>query len=311
MHELNLSGVDLNLLPPLQALLTYRHVSRAAEAAGLSQPAMSRTLQRLRDVLGDPLLLRVAGGYVLTARAQALAPQLEAALGDLRRLLTVEPFDPALAQRTVRIAAVDTQTVLVAPLMARIVAEAAPGVTLRFEPYGQDLVARMESGRLDLAFATGSTPLPPGAASRVLAQDRLALVLRRGHPLADRPWTIADYGRVGHVGVAIMGDGQSELDTQLAAADVQRRMAVTTPHFTAALAIVAATDMATTISRRFAETFAGLFDLVLLDPPVPVIDISMTIVWSRLRGADPLLLWLVDRLAQGIEDEGGLIAAAA
>ncbi len=307
MRELNLAGVDLNLLPPLQALLTHRHVSRAATAAGLSQPAMSRTLQRLRDLLGDPLLVRTGAGYALTARAEALVPQLAAALTDLRRMLTVEPFDPALTQRTLRIAAADTHTVLIAPLMARIVAQAAPGVDLRFESYGPDLIPRMESGRLDLVFATGSTPLPPGAASRFLADDRLALVLRRGHPLADRPWTIAHYARVDHVGVTLLGDGQSELDGQLAAADVQRRMAVTTPHFMAALAIVAGSDLVTTIARRFAEPFAATFDLVLIEPPVPVKDLSLTIVWSRLRGSDPLLVWLVDRLAEALADGQGLI----
>ncbi|CAN5327198.1 LysR substrate-binding domain-containing protein [soil metagenome] len=310
MRELNLSGVDLNLLPPLEALLTHRHVSRAAHAAGLSQPAMSRTLQRLRDLLGDPLLVRTGGGYALTARAEALVPQLAAALADLRRMLTAEPFDPALAQRTLRIAAADTQTVLVAPLMARIVAQAAPGVDLKFESFGPDLLARMESGRLDLVFATGATPLPPGAASRTLTYDRLTLVLRKGHPLADRAWTIEDYGRVDHVGVTLLGDGQSELDAQLAAADVQRRMAVSTPHFTAALAIVAGSDLATTISRRFAERFLATFDVVLIEPPLPVKDLSLTIVWSRLRGADPLLLWLVDELVQAIAGEDALIAAS-
>jgi DNA-binding transcriptional LysR family regulator len=307
MREINLSGVDLNLLPALEALLRLRHVSQAAQAVGLSQPAMSRSLQRLRDLLGDPLLVRVKGGYAVTPRAQALEPRLAQALADLRCLLSAEAFDPARVRRTLRIAAADTHTVLVAPVMAEIVARAAPGVELVFESYGPDLIARMESGRLDLAFANVGTPLPPGAASRALTPDRLALVVRRGHPLADRPWRIADYAAVDHVAISILGDGQSELDAQLAAADVQRRMAVRVPHFTGALAVVAATDLATTISRAFAERFVDVFGLVLIEPPIPQVDLVVTLVWPKLKASDPVLAWLIEETAQALSPGARLI----
>ena len=133
--------------------------------------------------------------------------------------------------------------------MARLAKE-APGIDIRFENYGPDLVERVETGQLDLAFATSTTPLPPGARSETYAHDRLALVLRKGHPMAKKKWTIEDYGKVDHVGISILGDAGSELDAQLAKFGVHRRMALVTPHFIAALAAVAQTDMVTTHEPR-------------------------------------------------------------
>jgi DNA-binding transcriptional LysR family regulator len=252
---------------------------------------MSRALGRLRDELGDPLLVRGSRGLVLTPRAERLLPRLEAALADLKAIFLEPTFDPATEDRIIRVAASDTQTVLLAPaIMARLARE-APGIRLRVESYGPDIVSKMERGRLDLAFALATTPLPPGAISEPLAHDRLALVMRRGHPAADKIWRIADYADYDHVGIALVGDGQTDLDAVLAASGVTRRIALVTPHFTAAVASVAATDMVTTISRAFATRLSATFDLVLKDPPFAATDLPMTLVWSQLRGNDPVISW--------------------
>jgi DNA-binding transcriptional LysR family regulator len=293
MREVNLAALDLNLLPALEALLRRRNVSHAASDVGLSQPAMSRALARLREVLGDTLLVRVpGGGYALTPRANALAERLVVTLDHVKAVFQEPVFDPAKVERTIRIAGADTHTILLAPaLMARLGRE-APGISIRIESYTPDLVTRMETGALDLAFAVSSTPLPPGARSEMYATDRLALVLRSGHKLARRKWTMEDYAKVSHVGISIMGDSQSDLDAQLATVGVHRRIALVTPHFIATLAAVSATDMATTISRVFAERFADQFGLVLKEPPLPNIDLDLTVVWSHVRAADPVLAWL-------------------
>ena len=309
MHEVNLSGVDLNLLPALEALLRRRNVTHAASDVGLSQPAMSRALSRLRALLDDPLLVRGHNGLVLTPKAQALVPRLATAIAELKDLFRDQTFDPATEHRTIRIAASDTQTVLLAPpLMARL-ARDAPGIDLRFEPYGPDLVRRMESNTLDFAFALSTTDLPMGAISMPLARDRLALVMRRGHPMAARRWSIADYGSVDHVGIAILDDGRSELDALLAAAGVRRRVALVTPHFTAAMAAVAATDIVTTISQAFARRFAGMFDLIVRPPPFANSELMMTLVWSHVRANDPILVWFrellrdtAERIYHGLDD---------
>ena len=292
MREVNLSGLDLNLLPPLAALLVRRNVTQAASDVGLSQPAMSRALARLRLELDDPLLVRVGGRMQLTPRAEALVPQVDQAMEGLKALFRPVSFDPGTVERTVRLAATDSQTVLLLPaVMARLAIE-APGLTLKVESYGSDLISRMESGRIDMAFALATTPLPPGAVSDPVATDRMTLVMRRGHPAANRDWSLADYAAFDHAGIAILGDGTSEVDTWLAAEGLSRRIALVTPHFTAALAAVAATDMVTTLSRAYARRFAPLFDLIIREPPFAAVDLPMTLVSPQVRSGDPLLQWL-------------------
>jgi DNA-binding transcriptional LysR family regulator len=292
MHGVNLNGIDLNLLPPLEALLRLRHVTRAASEVGLSQPAMSRALARLRAVLGDPLLVRGQSGFVLSPRAQMLLPAVVAALAQLKGVFQEPSFDPTAEKRIIRIAATDTQTILLVPAIVARLAREAPSVTLQMVPYASDLFARMEDGSVDFAFALASTPLPSGARSMPLAADRLVVVMRRGHPAAKRRWTLADYGRYGHATVAIFGDRQSEMDTILADAGITRRIAFTSPHFTAALATVAATDMVTTISESFARRLAPLFRLAIRPAPFPASALPITLVWSQVREHDPLLAWL-------------------
>lgn len=308
MRDINLSSLDLNLLPPLEALLRRRNVTHAAADVGLSQPAMSRALSRLRALLGDPLLVRGQGGFVLTSRAQNLAPRVATALDELKVLFQEQSFDPASERRTIRVAASDTQTILLAPMIMARLAREAPGIELRMEPYGQDLFTRMERGACDLAFALATTPLPVGAMSEPIAVDRLALVMKRGHPAADRLWAIADYGAFDHVGVALLGDGRSELDALLAAAGVSRRIALMTPHFMAALATVAATNMITTISEAFARRFADAFDLIVREPPFADTELRVTLVWSHIHATDPLLAWfrgLVRDVARQVYENNG------
>lgn len=307
MRDVHLAGLDLNLLPALDALLKRRNVSAAARDVGLSQPAMSRALARLRDVLGDPLLVRTAGGYALSPRAQDLSVQLLVTLDHVKAVFRDPGFDPATTQRTIRIAGIDTHTLLLAPaLMARLARE-APGIDVRFENYSPNIVERVESGQVDLVFATSTTPLPPGSGSATYAHDRLALVLREGHPMAKRKWTPGDYARVDHVGISILGDAGSELDAQLAKFGVKRRMALVTPHFIAALAAVSQTDLATTLSRVFASRFAAQFGLILKEPPLPNLDLDLTLVWSQVRAADPVLAWirtLIGEIARETMDIG-------
>jgi DNA-binding transcriptional LysR family regulator len=290
MREVNLAGLDLNLLPPLEALLRRRNVTHAAAEVGLSQPAMSRALARLREIFGDPLLVRLGGGLAPTPLAETLAPRAAAALEELKGLFRAEDFDPSTLQRAIRLAAADAPAILLAPrLMARLQAE-APGVDLRFEPIGRDILARMEQGRVDLCFATAATPLPPGAFSEPLASDRLALVMRRGHPAANRPWSVEDYATYPHATVSFFGDGVSEIDARLAAAGVERRIALTTPYFMATIEAVAGSDLVTTISAAFARHFADALDLILSEPPFPD-ALELTAVGTRLRAADPAMQW--------------------
>jgi DNA-binding transcriptional LysR family regulator len=305
MQEMHINGLDLKLAPALEALLRRRSVTLAAAELGLSQPAMSRVLARLRDIQGDPLLVRAPGGYVLTPRAQALQPRLAQAMSQLHQVFHPPAFDPAREQRVLRLAGADTHTILLAPGLAARLAAEAPGVTLRIEPYGPGTAARVLAGDIDMVFAISTTPLAPGAHSEVVGEDRLALVMRRGHPAARVPWTLADYGAWPNAAVALIGDGQSDMDALLAAAGVTRRIALVTPHFTAALAAVAATDMVTTVSEALARRFEAALDLHIQAPPFEEIRLRTTLVTSHIRAADPFLVWFRD-LAREVGASVGL-----
>ncbi len=291
MREVNLSGVDLNLLPALDALLRRRHVTKAADDIGLSQPAMSRALARLRELLADPLLVRGRTGLVLTPHAETLAPRLAAMLSGARGLFQPRAFEPGTLQRSIRIAGSDVHALTILPGLLRRLSAEAPGVDLVIVPYAQDLARRLEEGSLDFAFGLEGSPLPPGAVSFPINRDTLALVMRRKHPAAKREITLEDYARFDHAGVSIFGDGRSETDARLAQAGLSRRIAVTTPHFMAALAAVAASGLVTTISRRLAERFAKTFDLILKDPPFAAPVMVNTLVTAAARAEDPALLW--------------------
>jgi DNA-binding transcriptional LysR family regulator len=291
MREVNLHGLDLNLLPPLEALLRHLNVTHAAADAGLSQPAMSRALFRLRQIFDDPLLVRSRGKFVLTPKAQSLEPRVRAALGDMKSLFEEPRFDPTLERRIIRIAATDSQTVLLLPLIMARLERDAPGIDVHIAGYGPELFAQLDNGSIDLAFALTTSDLPPGAMSEPISSDRLALIMRKGHPAARRVWTLNDYGTVNHVSVSIFGDGRSELDTLLAAVGVTRRIALVTPHFMAALAAVSETDMVTTLSENFAGRYQDTFNLVLLKPPFADTELHITMVWSHLRNSDKVLSW--------------------
>ena len=302
MRQTNLAAVDLNLLPALEALLRRRNVTRAAEDVGLSQPAMSRALQRLREALDDPLLVRAGGGLAPTPRALALLPELVAALDRLSSLYREPAFAPAELRRGFVIVGADVHTVLIAPSLLRRVSAEAPGVDLRFESYGRDLRERLEAGDVDFAFGIASTPLPPGTTSERLTDDRLALVMRAGHPDAGREWTLDDYARHAHVTISIRGDDESEIDSALAQGGHERRIVLRTPHFMAALAAVGASDAVTTVSATLARRFAREFGLVIKETPLAAIPLQLTLIGAASRAGDSGLRWLKNCICEAVAD---------
>jgi len=292
MHRKHLRALDLNLLPVLQALLRHRNVTRAAAAVGLSQPAASRALGRLRALFEDPLLVRAPGGLALTARAQAIERQINPALAAVRGIFRAESFVPADIEHTVRIAATDAVAVLVGPALSARLRREAPRVRVQFQNYGNDAERRLQAGELDFAFALASTPLPPGTRSALVAQDRLALVMRRGHRASRGRITLEQYAGLTHAAISISGDGRSEIDAELATHGLEREIGFTAPQFTAALAVVAGTDLVTTVSRSFAARLAPALGLVLREPPLATPALAYVLVWARIRDHDPVVNWL-------------------
>ena len=167
IHQMNIEAVDLNLLGPLAALLEERHVSRAAKKQHMSQPAMSRALRELRAVFDDELLVRRAGAYQLTPRAERLQRELAETLPRLEGLFSIEPFDPRNAAHTFRLATTDFLLSVIAPPLVRQALAQSPGSTFRFDGWSDTVYLDAERGALDIVFTFGTAP-PPLGQSRCL-----------------------------------------------------------------------------------------------------------------------------------------------
>jgi DNA-binding transcriptional LysR family regulator len=286
MRQVDLRSVDLNLLVALEALLEEANVTRAAGRAGMSQPAMSRALGRLRALFGDKLLVRGAAGLLRTARADMLRPRLSAVLSEIRGLVAEESFDPRLHEGQWVIASTDHQTILLLPrLMARLSSQ-MPRVDVRVVPLGGDANERLLAGRIDLAFAVAETALPPTLRRQALYRDRFVTLLRRGHPALTN-WSLERFVALDHVLVTIMDDGRGAVDAVLEGMGLSRRIALRLPHFVAAIGIVATSDLIVTLPFTIASRFVAEFDLAIAEPPLNRPPFEVISVWSEVVDRDP------------------------
>lgn len=291
MRNLNLAAVDLGLLPALDALLRRRHVTRAAEEVGMTQPAMSHILARLRHALGDDLLVRGPSGLTLTSRAEEIVPHVATILDAAKAICRPPTFEPSKVRRTLRLVGCDWHSILFAPDLMKRIRDQAPGIELSIESYTRDVFKRLGEGAVDLVFFNTQTPLPPGAVSTVVGEDRYALVMRAGHPAARKKWSLADYAKWESVVVSLVGDGRSDIDARLAKAGITRRVGLSTPHFMGCLAAVSATDMIATTSHLFAALHAEAYGLIVRRPPFPEGRFINTLIGSASRMNDPVIRW--------------------
>jgi DNA-binding transcriptional LysR family regulator len=288
-----LAGVDLNLLVALDALLAEANVTRAAARVGLSQPAMSRALGRLRDLLGDPLLVRDGARMRPTARAEAVAPRVRQILAEVQATLRdAVPFDPARHARTFVLATNDYCGALLLPGLIQRLRDEAPRVDLKVRALGPATpVEALAEGALDLAVGTFMDH-PPSLARETLFEDGFVCAVRAGHPLAAGRLTLRRYAAAEHLLVSAPGEGPGVADLALAEHGLGRRVAVRVPHFLLALRLVEGTDLLLTLPRRLAEGAAAERGLVLLKPPLALPRFTVEALVHPRAGTDPGLVWL-------------------
>lgn len=296
MHPVHLEGLDLNLLVALRALLAERHVTRAAARVGLSQPAMSHALARLRELLGDPLLVRTPSGMRPTARAEAMAGPLDRALEDLSRVLaSPAPFEPSRSTRKFRIATSDyIELVLLPRLLARIWSE-APGVDVRVTSHTGDAGEALAEARVDLAigpFGEFGSDEPQGLRLQRILADRFVCVVREDHPVVKKRLSLDDFVSLPHALVSPRGVTGSVVDTALASLGKKRRVAIEIPHFLVAPHVVRETDVVLTLAQRVAQALTPLLGLRQVAPPLELPGFSMSMVWHDRQHDDPAHTWL-------------------
>lgn len=288
--------IDLNLLSALDALLQESSVTRAAQRVGLSTPAMSHALARLRDQLADPLLVRAGRGMVLTPRAIELRDPVHAVVIEARAVMApARPFSPRDLERSFRIHATDHVLTVLGPALDRRIAREAPRVSLRFLPTAPDDATPLRQGSIDLAIGIYGD-LPPELRTRQLFTDRYVCVVRAGHPTVRKRLSVERFVALEHVQVAPRGRPGGYVDTLLAERGLERRVVRAVPYFLAGLLLVAQTDYILTISERMARVMASKLGLVILDPPLPLTPYALSLLWHPRMDRDPAHRWLRDLL---------------
>ncbi|MBW2552278.1 MAG: LysR family transcriptional regulator, partial [Deltaproteobacteria bacterium] len=263
------------------------HVSRAARRMSTSQPAMSRTLSALRDLLGDPLLVRSGRAMVRTPFADALRPRLSVAVTELRTVLRdPEPFSPETATGAFRVAITDYAATLVITAWNACVRPEAPLLDLELVPFGPTTAEEGIRGELDLAIAGTDVP---GIDDRYIVKPFLAetfvSVVRRGHPLSRHKVSLSRFAALDHV-LVVTGSGQvSSVDRKLQSRGLARRIALRVPSFWTALHAVRDSDAVTTLPKRFVDIAGPDITVLRLADEIP--GFSLDLVWHPRNTTSP------------------------
>jgi DNA-binding transcriptional LysR family regulator len=288
---MNLAALDLNLLVALDALLLEASVSRAAMRIGLSQPAASHALQRLRDILADPLLVRVGARMELTPRALALRGPLAQALDQVRGLFVPDDFDAMRSERHFRLMMPDLAVELLMPPLMRKLDAAAPGVRIDVVPWRGPAIFTAEFARtIDLVISIGDAF--KGFHRQLLYTDSDALAVRHGHPIGAKLKRREAFLSARHVAVVIRGQNADLIDTWLLSKGVRRRIALTVPGYIEALHVTARSDLVAFVPRRLIAALARPLSLTAIAPPLdPGIDEQFMFTPTRAQ-MDPGSIWL-------------------
>ncbi len=297
MNEVQLSAIDLNLLPVLHAVLSTRSVKAAAPRVGLSPSAVSHALARLRELLGDAVLVRSGRSMQLTPRAERLRPEVQQLVDQLERVLQPEEdLDPARLSRAFSIAGGDfAEMVLLEPLGRRL-ARLAPGVDLHARARG-DVIEQVREQRCDALIGVFG-PVPNDIRTHELMHSDFACVLRKGHPALRGRLTLRRYVALDHVLVAPRGDSRGVVDSVLEAQGLRRRVTRTVSSFLVAPHLVASSDCVLTVSKFIADRFAELLDLEVRKPPVSLEGFAVRLAWHRRFDDDPAHGWFREQIIE-------------
>lgn len=299
-----LEDVDLNLLLVFRRILAERSVSKAADGLGLTQPAVSNALARLRRMLGDELFVRTSSGMEPTPFALQLAEPLAAALGAIHRALNQRAsFDPRGSARSFTIGMSDIGEITFLPeLMERLRTE-APGVSIStVRNAAVDLKEAMEAGQVDLAI--GLLPqLKAGFFQRLLFRQRYVCLFRKGHRLDKGRVALAEFAAAGHLVVVSAGTGHGRVDAMLAARGVERHVRLTVPHFVAVGHILQATDLVATVPERLAQRMAEPFGLAFAAHPAKLPEVAINVLWHAKVHKAPDNQWLRGLIFDAFADD--------
>jgi DNA-binding transcriptional LysR family regulator len=291
IRAVDIRAVDLNLLKAFDALINERTVTRAALRIGLSQPAMSHALSRLRSLFADDLFVRTATRMEPTTRAREIAPLVSMAIEHVEAALSLGAgFDPAKSAAVFTAGMAEYAEIALVGRLARGFAREAPGATLRLLPAsGHEAIEQLERGATDVAVAH-LPHVPAHVDATILLRDPFVVAARKGHPIAAQPLSLETYAAQQHVLVSPRGATSGALDGILVDFGLKRRIALLVATYLAVPAALGASDLVATVPRRTAEQIAITAEIAIM--PLPI-DFAMTVsmAWHRRTASDARQVW--------------------
>ncbi len=300
----NFRALDLNLLRVFDQVMAERNLTRAARNLAMTQPAVSNALARLRDFLGDRLVVRSGYGVEPTPRALALWPAVSDALRQLEGALAPGDFDPARAEQSFVLAMADATAATLMPGLVEILARAAPGVSIRVVPLTtRDPRPLLDEGQADLAvgyfpavLADLTAQAQAGVATAFehqrLYDGHYVCVMRKGHPLSGEPLSLDAFCRARHLLVSFSGRPYGFIDEALASLGRQRQIALTVNQFFTAGQVVATSDLLTVLPRHFVPVTGIADELLMRDLPFHVPPVHVDSLWHRRESPRSAHAWL-------------------
>lgn len=300
---MNIAQVDLNLLKNLDVLLREQNVSRAAEQLGITQPAMSNSLKRLRNLFGDPLLIRTAGGMSATDKGRELRPLVRQLLAQTETLFSGdEAFQPAASRRVFRIMTSDYAEATLVPHLVRRLRHEAPNVVLDFLTPSDVSYLDMEQGRVDMAI-NRFNEIPTSFHQVMLWRDSFSCLLNRDNPLA-ADFNLDSYLEAQHIWVSKTGfgvgfgmnperlGGLGWIDRALQQLGKNRKISIFTRHYQMPALLVMNIDLVATLPSRVARMQAENPQLVIKPPPFEIPEFELQMAWSPLLHHNAAHQWL-------------------
>ena len=292
-----LRNIDLNLLVVLDALLTEKHVTRTGARLHLSQPAISHSLSKLRVLLDDPILIRQGSEVVLSALAQNLQAPLKEILSQIEILLGKSiDFVPANSHRTFRLAMSDYGAAIVLPKLLRQLRAEAPNTTLVVtQDSRHGMFEQIAQGKIDLALGVFPN-LSADISSEVLFEETFSCLLDRSTLPASGLLDLDNYLLRPHISVSVDGCSNGEIDRLLRDEGLQRRIAVSVPHWRTAPSMISNTDLILTVATRTLHNALLDEELVSLSPPLLIPPFPFVQIWHNRFGEDPAHMWLREQV---------------
>lgn len=303
----NINGIDLNLLLAFESLVEERHVGRAAKRVGLSQPAFSNAIARLRTRLGDPLFVRTSQGMVPTPRAERLAGPIRAALAQLRQTFEApQTFNPATSSQRFRIGMSDDVELRLAPVLAQSMFSGELQMqTRRLEWLFTVPENELRNGTLDLAigYFPDARYLSSNFIMEPLTEERNVVIARRGHSIWKQRLTLERFTRLDHAAVMYRNQPWGLIDNELAARGLRRRLRLALPHCLSVLHAVASSNLVACIQESVVNLFGRSLGLLARPEPLGLPPFVLRMVWHKQRHDDPAQEWLRNLIAAELKKQ--------